>query len=151
VISKFSIRRTSIDEVRQLRNSILRPGFPPETCVYTSDEAKITFHAGAFIADELVGIASVFKEPPPFQKNSKAWRLRGMAVKENARRLGCGTALIDACLNHIDKMEGTLLWCNARVDSLPFYEKNGFQVIGDRFNIPESGLHYVMWRSASKP
>lgn len=151
MIPELSIKRASIDEVRQLRNSILRPRFPPETCFYPGDEETITFHAGAFIGEELVGIASVFKEHPPFQKNPKAWRLRGMAVKEKVRHSGCGTTLIDVCINHINKMEGNLLWCNARIGALPFYKKNGFRVIGEQFYIPESGPHYVMWRPAVKP
>jgi ribosomal protein S18 acetylase RimI-like enzyme len=69
-----------------------------------------------------------------------------MAVEENTRRMGCGKVLVINCIRYVVKKGGDLIWCNARVGSMPFYQALGFQAIGEEFDIAESGPHYVMWR-----
>ncbi|MFC1878878.1 GNAT family N-acetyltransferase [Chloroflexota bacterium] len=139
-----------VEQARPLRNLILRPGLPPETCIYPDDDAPKTFHCGAFLDGDLVGIASIFQESPPFDTDPDAWRLRGMAVSARARRKGFGTALIEACLDHAAAFCGSILWCNARTNVLPFYKTMGFHRKGEEFNVPESGPHFVMWRNIIK-
>jgi GNAT superfamily N-acetyltransferase len=140
------VRPIPVERARPLRNAVLRPGLPPETSVYPGDQAGDTFHAGAFLGNELVGIASVFRQPPPFEQKANGWRLRGMAVTQVPRRLGVGKALVEACLAHIAQQGGALLWCNARTSALPFYQSLGFRTHGEQFDVPESGPHYVAYR-----
>lgn len=140
------IRQISSQDARTLRSRILRPNYPLEINVYPGDDANDTYHVGAFLDGILVGIASVFREPSPFQVDKDAWRLRGMAVEENTRRMGCGKVLVINCISYVVKKGGDLIWCNARVGSMPFYQALGFQAIGEEFDIAESGPHYVMWR-----
>ena len=42
--------------------------------------------------------------------------------------------------------ECTLLWCNARIKAVPFYQSVGFQEIGDLFDIKDIGPHYYMYK-----
>ena len=137
----------SAQETHQLRAAILRPGQTSEQQVYPNDEMPVSFHAGAFLDGELIGIASVFHEAPPGETDLGAWRLRGMAVQEQARRQGVGRLLLESCLEHIEGMGGERLWCNGRVSALEFYHRLGFQERGEIFNIPESGPHYQLMRS----
>jgi hypothetical protein len=38
------------------------------------------------------------------------------------------------------------LWCNARVVAVNFYEKQGLAKMGESFDIPQVGEHYVMFK-----
>jgi len=154
----IEIRGIPAAAARPLRSSVLRPGLPLEANIYPGDEDPASFHAGAYLGEKLVGVASVFQESAPAEQlarlgidqpiltRSGAWRLRGMAVDAGERGSGYGRQLVVFCLDHIRAQGGQLLWCNARASVSPFYQKLGFQAAGREFDIPESGLHYVMWR-----
>lgn len=133
-------------QVRLLRHAVLRSFEPPERIIYHGDDAPDTLHAGAFQGDELVGIASVCREGMPAGREPGGWRLRGMATLPAVRGAGHGRELLEACFAHIRAQGGTLLWCNARVVALGFYEHLGFVAEGEVFEIPPIGPHYVMTR-----
>jgi len=145
-MANISIHSIRSQQTHQLRAAILRPGQTSEQQVYPNDEAPGSFHAGAYLNGELIGIASVFHEAPPGEADLGAWRLRGMAVQEQARRQGVGRLLLERCLEHIEALGGEQLWCNGRVSALEFYHRLGFRERGEIFNIPESGPHYQMMR-----
>jgi len=44
------------------------------------------------------------------------------------------------------RVEGVaVLWCNARDSAGGFYARMGFEVVGDGFVVPESGIaHHIM-------
>ena len=142
-----AIRPISPAQVRELRHSVLRPFEPPEKLVYSGDDEADTLHAGAFFGDTLVGIASVCREPMPGLADRTQWRLRGMATVPGVRGKGYGRALLECCFAHIRAQGGTLLWCNARVAALGFYEHLGFVTQGEEFEIVPIGPHYVMTRT----
>ena len=144
--ASLQVCRLTAREVIPLRTTILRPHAPPESHTFPDDEAPESYHAGAFLGNVLVGVASVFREEPPFEAMSPAWCLRGMGVAAQARRKGCGRSLVNNCLDYIESQKGALLWCNCRVSALPFYRSLGFQTYGEEFIVPISGPHYVMWR-----
>lgn len=141
------VRAITPAQVRQLRHAVLRPFDPPEKLVYAGDDDPDTLHAGAFEGDALVGIASVCREPMPDGSDDGHWRLRGMATLPEARGRGYGRALLEHCFAHIRSQGGTLLWCNARVAALGFYEHLGFVAQGEQFEIVPIGPHYVMTRT----
>ena len=70
-----------------------------------------------------------------------------MATSPELRSRGIGAALLAACEKHAREHSGTRLWCNARIAARAFYERGGWVVEGDVFDIPTIGLHYLM----SKP
>ncbi len=136
-----------MEAVRPLRKTILRPNLPADTTIYPGDEAADTFHAGAFLDGELVGITTALREAPPGEADPYAWRLRGVAVAEGARGLGIGRALIQACMQHVTAQGGAWVWANGRTQALPFYTVLGFQIKGKEY-ITDSGPHYLVWRPA---
>jgi GNAT superfamily N-acetyltransferase len=144
------VRRLSAQDVIPLRTAVLRPHAPPNTHTFPGDDAPETYHAGVFLEDELVGVASVFQEAPPFAASPFAWRLRGMAVVPQVRRTGYGRVLVQSCLDYIASQKGTLLWCHGRTSALQFYRALGFQTYGEEFDVPISGPHYVMWLPVSE-
>lgn len=144
----MTIRSIPASQARPLRQALLRPGQTREQVRYPGDEAARTLHAGAFAEGELVGIASVF--PHPGGDEPTAWRLRGMATDPALRGHGYGTRLLQACLGHVARLDGSYLWCNARTHAVGFYARHGFRACGDEFDLPGVGPHYRMERAVTR-
>ncbi|WP_241759439.1 GNAT family N-acetyltransferase [Pyxidicoccus parkwayensis] len=127
---------------------MLRPNQSPNMVVYPGDEDVDTVHLGAYTSGRLVGVASLYREPPPDSlRTTTAWRLRGMAVDKTLQGSGFGAALLRACLEHALQQGGTQVWCNARATAMGFYRSLGFSQKGDPFELPGIGLHHFMWRT----
>ncbi len=141
------VRPVPIDDIRRLRSELLRPFEPPEALVYVGDDAPDTLHAGAFLGDELVGIATVCRDPLPGSSATDEWRLRGVAVRPQVQGRGIGRALLTACLAHAARHAGSLVWCNGRTTAEGFYRGLGFTVVGPEFQVPGTGPHYQFRRS----
>jgi GNAT superfamily N-acetyltransferase len=75
------------------------------------------------------------------------WQLRGMAVVPEVQRSGVGALLLQAVEEGIRNGRGAVLWCNARAPAAGFYEKHGWKVIGEEFEIPTAGPHVRMWKA----
>ncbi|MCP9495548.1 MAG: GNAT family N-acetyltransferase [Pyrinomonadaceae bacterium MAG19_C2-C3] len=146
----ITIKRIAADETRPLRHLVLRPDKPAAELVYPGDDAPEAAHYGAMLDDEVVGIATIHREPMPDDeatvRASKSWRLRGMATAEKVRRIGLGGKILTACIEHVRANGDVLLWCNARLVAVEFYQAYGFQTRGEPFDIQPIGMHYVMWR-----
>lgn len=144
----FDIRRIRAEQTRPLRHAVLRPNQPPEKLVYPADDTPDTLHLGAWQGDDLVGIATIYPEPPPDAEESGWWRLRGMATSPAVRGRGIGRALLLSCLTRIADRGDVGLWCNARTGACGFYLALRFEKIGDEFEIEGIGPHFVMKRAA---
>jgi ribosomal protein S18 acetylase RimI-like enzyme len=127
----------------------LRPRQKPEELVYPGDAEPDSLHAGCFVGGNLVGIASAVRRPMPDRPAPGAWQLRGMAVLPEFRGKGLGADLLRACISHVARHGGTVLWCNARTPAAGFYRHLGFNIEGEEFHIPVSGPHFLMWRAVS--
>ena len=110
------------------------------------DDDPRSFHAGAFLGDRLVGVATVAPEDCPAAPGARGWRLRGMAALPEVRRRGYGAALIGACMAHILSQDGEVIWCHGRISALAFYQRLGFAPFGEEFAVPHTGPHYLLWR-----
>lgn len=156
------VRPIPADDTLALRHLVLRPDKPAEALVYPGDDHADALHVGAFDLgpaghERMVGIATVYPEPPPDEHRGAipddaypygaAFRLRGMATLPEVRGAGHGRALLDACFEHVQERGATYLWCNARVVALAFYQAMGLVTAGKEFDIAGIGPHYVMWRA----
>lgn len=147
------VQPISAADCRDLRHRVLRPNQPPEACVYPLDEAPGTLHLG--YRDDggaIIGIASVFHEAPPESEARNAWRIRGMAVDPVCQGRGIGAALLKGLIDYATAQQDSggppgLLWCNGRTTVEPFYLAQGFQRVGDVFDLPPIGPHVVLERS----
>lgn len=70
-----------------------------------------------------------------------------MATADGWRGKGVGAQVLAAALEHVEAAGGGLVWCNARTPAARFYERAGFQVIGEPWDDPEIGPHVRMWRA----
>lgn len=141
------IKKINAETTFSVRNPILRPNLPVETCRFDGDHLPSTLHWGFYIEEKLVGIVSVF------EKNSSNWsfprqiQIRGMAVLEAYQKKGIGEQLIKNVIESAIASQKQLIWFNARKNAVPFYEKLGFHKIGTAFEIEGIGTHYIMYRT----
>ena len=152
---------TAVERSRtyHLRQQVLRPHESVDAMsLFDGDDHP---DSGIFAAvetgtEEVVGTANVRREEaprslvatlPPAVAGRPAWRLRGVATREDLRGRGIGARVLEACLRHVAAKGGGLLWCNARVGAGGFYRRAGFFEFGERFEQDERGPHIVMWRT----
>jgi GNAT superfamily N-acetyltransferase len=149
ITAKIEIRRVGVEKILDLRHRILRAGLPPESARFEADEAETTLHFAAYAVEasgragrQAVGCLSLMLNS--FQAEP-AWQLRGMAVDEPQQRRGLGREL----LTHAEAAAASagqtgLLWCNARLPAAGFYQKRGWTIVSDVFEIPTAGPHVKM-------
>jgi ribosomal protein S18 acetylase RimI-like enzyme len=135
------VRPIPIAQTRSLRHEILRPHQSVEELI--AHEPPDAFAVGAFgRADALVAVGFVAPDGEP-----GSWRVRGMATVPEARGRGAGSAVLSALQQHALAKGATRVWCNARVPARSLYERAGFTVVSEQFDVPQIGPHLVMeWR-----
>lgn len=138
------IKKITALETYAVRHPVLRAGKPLESCRFPGDENSDTIHFGLFQNDKLCAVASVFDAKSKLINDKKQIQLRGMAVLESHQGLGIGAKLLQYITTEYYTKKGYSIWFNARIIAVPFYEKQGFQVISEGFEIEGIGTHFVM-------
>lgn len=133
------VGRVSPDEVLALRHRVLRAGRPVETARFSGDLDPGTIHYAASAGGEVVGVASLLRRPFPDGAGPEV-QLRGMAVAPELQKSGIGRALLVTIVAEV----GEPIWCNARESAVPFYERTGWRICSDRFEIEGAGPHFRM-------
>lgn len=150
------LKQVNVEHILNLRHQVLRPGRPLSTAKFAGDFLENTMHFAAFqslaneqrLSDEtIVGCVSFI---PKYNSNfvqKSATQLRGMAITAEYRGLGIGQQLLRYAENQIKLEAFQLIWCNVRIASITFYLKNGYFQKGNQFNIPNVGLHVLMYKT----
>jgi predicted GNAT family N-acyltransferase len=125
-----------------LRGAVLRPGRPVEI---PGDDDPETVHLAARTAEgQVVGVVRFHPNPCPWRDARQAWQLRGMATDPAVRGAGAGRALVAEGLALVAARGGDLVWCDARAAAVGFYERMGFTVVTEAYEIPPIGPHVGM-------
>ncbi len=140
---------TSI-ETFVVRHPVLRPGKPITACHFDGDDASTTKHFGYFDNQTLVGVVSVLEQKTTVFTSKKQLQIRGMAVLETHRNKNIGKKLLLHCEEYAKKRKFEILWFNARLVAVPFYEKSGYIKIGKPFEIKEIGTHYLLFKDVNR-
>ncbi len=146
----FTIRRAQLQEIADLRYAILRAGLPRNAADFPGDDDQATRHYAAWSTSDPSVLLACLSFMPSVWKTADngseaAWQLRGMAVAEQSQRTGVGRALVQFA--QADLFETSPIkrhWCNARKHAAGFYEKLGWRIVSDEFDIPTAGPHYIM-------
>jgi predicted GNAT family N-acyltransferase len=136
------------EATHDLRWRILRDSRPGAAVGFPEDSRRDAFHLAVRDADgTIVAVASFSTEATPHRPGRPAVRLRGMAVDGPAQHHGLGRLLVTTVVDRLQRDGVEVLWCNARDSAAGFYARLGFDVVGDGFVLPESGIaHHVMLR-----
>jgi hypothetical protein len=150
--NRLAICRVSIDVIIDLRYRMLRAGLPRESANFPGDDDVSSWHVGLFHPYSngsdvpAVTCASFmlnsYKEQP-------AWQLRGMCTEAAHQSKGFGGQLLSCAETAILKSSPVrLFWCNARVPAIPFYQRQGWIVDSEEFDIPTAGPHRKLFKKA---
>jgi GNAT superfamily N-acetyltransferase len=140
----MEVKRISGKDTLVLRQQMLRPGKELSDCVFSGDSDEQSFHLGAFVDKKLVSVASFYLDSNPAFPDEFQYRLRGMATLPEFQKRGFSQALLKTAFPIIKQNMCKILWCNARVSALGFYEKVGFTIESQEFEIPGIGPHVLM-------
>lgn len=149
----ITICRVSIDVIIDLRHRLLRAGMPREAAQFPGDEKASTWHVGLFhpcppdANAPVVSCASFMLDP---YNGEPGWRLRGMCTETQYQSRGFGGKLL-ACAEAAIMKDSNLrlFWCNARVPALAFYQRHGWKIDSEVFDIPTAGPHRRMVKRVS--
>jgi GNAT superfamily N-acetyltransferase len=149
-VGRITICRVSVDMILDLRHRLLRAGLPAKEAQFPGDDDPLTWHFGLFATGSPDGNAQVVS-CASFMLNSykdePAWQLRGMATEGSHQGRGFGGKLL-ACAEGaiLQQSNVRLFWCNARVPAISFYERQGWIVDSEQFDIPTAGPHRRMMK-----
>jgi predicted GNAT family N-acyltransferase len=136
-----TVEESDADTTYPLWRDVLREGRP----VARLADPEGTFHLAARTADgRLAGVVRFSPAPCPWRETRAPWQLRGMATGPTVRGTGAGRALVAEGLARVAALGGDLVWCDARLPAVGFYERMGFAVVTERFDKPEGGPHLGM-------
>lgn len=161
----LEVRRIAPHHTWVLRQKVLRPHQDVREMLWEGDTEESSRHFGGYVDGVLAGVATLLHASPPHpgarpglradllaHTPGGAWQVRGMATDDRARGVGLGRALLRFCLASAAtrataaNLPGAIVWCNARTTALGFYEREGFVVASDVFDLPNAGPHVVMVR-----
>jgi len=130
-----------VERTWHVRHRNLRQGQPFESVDYGAvDRLDTTVHLVLTLDGVEIGCATIMVEE---RAGNFGYRIRGMAVDEEYRGRGYGRLLMEGT-QQLAREAGTGLWCNARVIAIPAYKSCGFVQVGEEFDIPKIGPHYVL-------
>ncbi len=130
------------EQTREVRRSVLRPHQDASMLVYPGDDDRESIHLGVVDGETIVAILSMYHMAR--EGETSGWRIRGMASVPAVRGDGYGRELVEVARDRAWGIDRAEIWCNARESAFGFYEKLGFVVVGDLFEIEGIGVHAVM-------
>jgi GNAT superfamily N-acetyltransferase len=155
LLSDIKVRLVEIDETLALRKAVLRPWLTLEDARATYVGAGEHFHVGALLEGRLVSTAGFVTETQADHGQTLGriqWRLRGMASEPALQGRGLGGKVLSFGMAELARrlgragQPGAGLWCSGRLAAQSFYERHGFAPIGEIFETPGTGPHYIFWR-----
>ncbi len=147
-VSAVEIKQIKAKDTQDIRHRVLRPEQPESNAIYPNDDLEGTFHLGAFENDVLIGVASFYPEKSAVIMVADQYRIRGVAAERGMRLKGVGSALLATGETEIWNRGAEIIWCNARIVAVGFYEKHGYRRVGKSFVIPGIGEHYLMTKES---
>lgn len=143
------IKMVNTNDIKSIRHQVLWPHLASvEDCVIEADAVETTFHIGAIENNTVVGTSTFMVDENPKiseLKSGNQYRLRAMATSPEVRGKGYGEQIIRYALTQLKSKSIDLLWCDARLNATGFYEKLGFNLVGDIYEVPNIGPHKLMY------
>ena len=128
-----------------IRKKVLWPHIKNNNYKLDIDDNNTTFHLGAFLDNTIISIGTFVKEKNPKFSATNQYRLRAMATSKKHRRLGVGKTLFLESLRILKVKKVDLLWCDARLNAIPFYKSLNMQSLNEIYEIINIGPHKTMY------
>jgi GNAT superfamily N-acetyltransferase len=142
----MEVKIISSELTHSLRHRVLWPHIEFEdSCIIDIDHREDAIHLGTFADNRLVSIGSLFAMKSPGLDHEKQYRLRAMATDPEYRGTGSGKLLVEFAIDHLRSKGVQVLWCDARLKATGFYQRLGFSIIEDVYEVPLIGPHQFMY------
>lgn len=126
------------EDYYQLRYNILRKPWNQSPGSEKDEQESTAIHIAVFsFSENIIGCGRA-------HKISEGFQIRYMAVEENHRGLGIGSLVLKELENRISKFFSGKIILQSRVQAVPFYEKNGYQVVKQGNTLYNSIPHFWM-------
>lgn len=153
-LSDIDIRLVDLDDTFELRKAVLRPWITLEDSRKLYGSGGEHFHVGALQDGKVVSTAAFTIEAHPdylTEFGPLQWRLRGMASDPALQGQGLGGKVLEFGVAEVARRlaasgESATVWCSGRTGAQRFYERHEFAPIGELYETPGTGPHYVFWR-----
>ena len=139
-----AIEQVTAADTHVVRREVLRSHAPSLGVETPADDHPSALHLAARVGSEIIGVVSAAPSEGPVDGGPGSWRLSGMAVRGPWQAHGVGSALIERLVREVMARRGRLVWAQARDTALAFYERHGFQVIGEAFEHSYLPHHVVV-------
>ncbi|MFJ4845056.1 MULTISPECIES: GNAT family N-acetyltransferase [unclassified Streptomyces] len=143
---EFRTAVVPVEEIFDLRWTVLRPGLPRASAIFVEDGHPAAFHMAGYDGEgalaPVVTCVTLFPEQLPGHQEA-AYRIRGMATAAEVRGRGLGSALLGAALAEARERGAELVWCNGRTSARGFWEGQGFTAVGEEFVLQPAGPHFL--------
>jgi len=139
-----NIRFINPEETYPIRREVLRKNIDLPY-KFEGDFEKDTIHLGAYYDDELVSIVTLIKRSKE-QLKGEQFQLRGMGTLSEYRGKGYGKLLIRKSEEYLMSRGIHTIWCNSRIEAIRFYKSLNYNIIGESFDVPKIGVHYLMYK-----
>ena len=131
-------------DIMELRVRVLRKGTPVSHCNYPEDKLPDVVHLAIFGSDGAIGTSTWFSKECPERPGVRAVQLKG---DEHLHGAGLGALLVNSGLGLARSRDAEIVWARARDSALGFYERLGFEAVGDGFIDEPTGMpHHIVVR-----
>ena len=146
-VNSYQFSRITSRDTWPLRAAVLWPEKEPgSSCQLPSDDLSDTLHFGVLREGALVSIGSFSRQHHPDLPGEVQFRLRAMATHESNRKMGVGSILIAGAIAALSEEDCSVVWADARLAALGFYERLDWEVTGPTYVVPLRGPHRLVWR-----
>ena len=133
----MQIQKITWQATLPIRHHVLWPNKTPDFCRVQGDEKA--YHFGGFFDAQLISVISLYNDSAHTQNS--AMQFRKFATLSAFQGQGIGSQLLQYAIRYAQHKQAEILWCDARKSAIGFYQKFGFEVVGDAFI--KSGVSYV--------
>ncbi|WP_285880755.1 GNAT family N-acetyltransferase [Domibacillus indicus] len=118
------IQAISKEQAWEIRHVVMWPERELEYIQLKDDDKGL--HYGLYSGNKLVSVVSSFEKDAEMQ-------FRKFATLQEEQGKGYGSELLHFLLNEAQKRDVKRIWCNARKEKAPFYQKFGLVETGQCF------------------
>ena len=120
----IEIKECDYKTILEIRHKVMWPNKNIDFVKVKNDDKAV--HIGLYLDRKVVSIISLFEDGEELQ-------FRKFATLKDYQGKGFGTQLLNYTLDYAKASGASLLWCNARLDAVPFYESLGLQTTCEAF------------------
>jgi predicted GNAT family N-acyltransferase len=129
----FTIKQITVEDTWPIRHRVMWPDQPFDFVKVPDDQNGQ--HFGLFEADQLITVVSLFI-------NEDTVQFRKLATEVAHQGKGYGTTIMTYVIDWSRQKGCRNIWCNARADKTPFYQKFGMQETNQTFE--KGGIDFVV-------